>query len=81
MDSTSTTGTLSGRDRGSSTVEYSLMVAALAAALVGVIMGAGAIASEGLGTACSGLSSALSVTGDCTGTRSSTDLGTTTSDS
>lgn len=33
------------RERGSSTVEYALMVAALAAALVGVIMGAGRIAS------------------------------------
>ena len=61
------TGTRTARERGSSTVEYSLMVAALAAALVGVIVGAGAIAGEGISSTCATLRTHLAVTGDCTG--------------
>ncbi len=67
MDRTGTTGARTARERGSSTVEYSLMVAALAAALVGVIVGAGAIAGEGMSTGCSALRTHLAVPGDCTG--------------
>jgi pilus assembly protein Flp/PilA len=55
-------------DRGSSTVEYSLMVAALAAVLVGVIVAAGAVAGSGIGRACSSMSTQLAVGGDCSGT-------------
>jgi hypothetical protein len=62
---TSTHGRRGARDHGSSTVEYSLMVAALAAGLVGVIMAAGALARDGIGHTCSGLSSQLALGGTC----------------
>ncbi len=45
--------------RGSSTVEYALMVAALAAALVGVIVGVGSLVRPALDP-CLGLSAAAS---------------------
>ncbi len=66
MTRISATGPGTARDRGSSTAEYSLMVAALAAVLVAVIMAAGKIAGEGVGRACSSMSSQLVAAGDCT---------------
>lgn len=39
---------IAGRERGSSTVEYSLMVAAIAAMLVGVILGVGRLVPSAL---------------------------------
>jgi Flp pilus assembly pilin Flp len=68
---TSRSGRRAARDRGSSTAEYGLMVAALAAGLVGVIFAAGRIASEATGGACSQLSVQLSAGGDCDSRQSS----------
>ena len=72
----------SAGDRGSSTAEYSLVVAALAAALVAVIMAAGAIARDGVLTTCSSLGSHLAVAGDCSpaSTSDGSDLGVATDD-
>ena len=69
MTRTSSRARRTAGDRGSSTVEYSLMVAALAAALVGVIVAAGAVAGSGIGQACSSMSTQLAVGGDCSGSR------------
>ena len=72
MSRTSTRGPCTRRDRGSSTVEYSLMVAALAAGLVGVIVAAGRIAGTATGETCSSISIQLGVGGDCGADRSTT---------
>ena len=75
MSRTSTSSARARRDRGSSTAEYSLMVAALAAGLVGVIMAAGAIAGQAAGDTCSSISSQLRAGGDCGAGGSSTQPG------
>jgi pilus assembly protein Flp/PilA len=74
---TSTCGSRTSGDRGSSTVEYGLMIAALAAALVGVLVAAGGIVSEAVSSTCSTFSSSLAAGGNC----ATTELGRATDDS
>jgi pilus assembly protein Flp/PilA len=49
------------RDRGASAVEYGLMVAAIAAVIVGVVFGLGSLVKQAFGSTCSAISSANTV--------------------
>jgi pilus assembly protein Flp/PilA len=48
------------RDRGASAVEYGLMVAAIAAVIVGVVFGLGTLVKSAFSKTCSAVSSSLS---------------------
>jgi pilus assembly protein Flp/PilA len=47
------------RDRGASAVEYGLMVAAIAAVIVGVVFGLGTLVKSAFSKTCSAVSSSL----------------------
>ena len=51
----------SGRDRGASAVEYGLMVAAIAAVIVGIVFGLGTLVKNAFSTT----SSCISATSTC----------------
>jgi pilus assembly protein Flp/PilA len=51
------------RDRGASAVEYGLMVAAIAAVIVGVVFGLGTLVKGAFSTTCSAVASGTSTTG------------------
>jgi pilus assembly protein Flp/PilA len=54
------------RDRGASAVEYGLMVAAIAAVIVGVVFGLGTLVRSAFSKTCSAVSSSLpGNTGSC----------------
>jgi pilus assembly protein Flp/PilA len=48
------------RDRGASAVEYGLMVAAIAAVIVGVVFGLGTLVKSAFSKTCSAVSSSVS---------------------
>jgi pilus assembly protein Flp/PilA len=54
------------RDRGASAVEYGLMVAAIAAVIVGVVFGLGTIVKSAFSKTCSAVSSGVGAGGPCT---------------
>jgi pilus assembly protein Flp/PilA len=70
------------RDRGASAVEYGLMVAAIAAVIVGTVFALGGLVKSTFDKTCSSISTAAPVDSDpgCgapdTGTNGSTDTGT-----
>jgi pilus assembly protein Flp/PilA len=47
------------RDRGASAVEYGLMVAAIAAVIVGVVFGLGTLVKQAFSKTCSAVSTSL----------------------
>jgi pilus assembly protein Flp/PilA len=51
------------RDRGASAVEYGLMVAAIAAVIVGVVFGLGQLVHQAFSKTCSAVSSSLPANG------------------
>ncbi len=51
------------RDRGASAVEYGLMVAAIAAVIVGVVFGLGGLVQGAFNKTCSAISSSGAVNG------------------
>jgi len=53
------------KDRGASAVEYGLMVAAIAAVIVGIVFGLGGIVSEVFGTTCAKISTGANTTAKC----------------
>ena len=53
------------RDRGSSAVEFSLMVAAMAAMILAVVLGVGRVVGDALFHGCTDLSSQMSAGGQC----------------
>ena len=53
------------RDRGSSAVEFSLMVAAMAAMILAVVLGVGRVVGDILFQGCTELSSQMSAGGEC----------------
>jgi pilus assembly protein Flp/PilA len=54
------------RDRGASAVEYGLMVAAIAAVIVGVVFGLGTLVKSAFDKTCSAVSSSVTnPTGSC----------------
>jgi pilus assembly protein Flp/PilA len=55
------------RDRGASAVEYGLMVAAIAAVIVGVVFGLGTLVHQAFSKTCTSVSSSLTpgATGSC----------------
>jgi pilus assembly protein Flp/PilA len=53
------------RDRGSSAVEFSLMVAAMAAMILAVVLGVGRVVSDFLFHGCEQVSGPLSASGQC----------------
>jgi Flp pilus assembly pilin Flp len=59
------TGTRTARDRGSSAVEFSLMVAAMAAMILAVVLGVGRVVGGMLFHGCTDLSSQISASGQC----------------
>jgi pilus assembly protein Flp/PilA len=56
----------SGRDRGASAVEYGLMVAAIAAIIVGVVFGLGTLVKGAFTKTCSSVASGTATTTNCT---------------
>jgi len=52
----------SGRDRGASAVEYGLMVAAIAAVIVGIVFGLGTLVRSAFSTTCTNIASSVTVT-------------------
>jgi pilus assembly protein Flp/PilA len=55
----------SGRDRGASAVEYGLMVAAIAAVIVGIVFGLGTLVKSAFSTTCHNISSSVPTTASC----------------
>jgi pilus assembly protein Flp/PilA len=53
------------QDRGASAVEYGLMVAAIAAVIVGVVFGLGNLVSGAFSKTCNSISAHASVGGTC----------------
>jgi pilus assembly protein Flp/PilA len=53
------------RDRGASAVEYGLMVAAIAAVIVGVVFGLGTLVKGAFSKTCTAISTSASVAGNC----------------
>ena len=53
------------RDRGASAVEYGLMVAAIAAVIVGVVFGLGGLVKGAFSKTCSTMSASASAGGTC----------------
>jgi pilus assembly protein Flp/PilA len=56
--------TRSTKDRGATAVEYALMVAAIAALIVGVVFGLGSIVKNAFTHTCSALSTSGSLSGN-----------------
>jgi pilus assembly protein Flp/PilA len=54
------------RDRGASAVEYGLMVAAIAALIVGVVFGLGTLVSRAFSKTCSAISKSDTAPGNTT---------------
>lgn len=54
-----------GRDRGASAVEYGLLVAAIAAVIVGVVFGLGKLVHEAFSTTCSTINSSIPSSQNC----------------
>jgi pilus assembly protein Flp/PilA len=52
----------SGRDRGASAVEYGLMVAAIAAVIVGIVFGLGSLIKSAFSTTCTNIQSSVTTT-------------------
>lgn len=52
----------SGRDRGASAVEYGLMVAAIAAVIVGIVFGLGTLIKSAFSTTCTNIASSVTTT-------------------
>ena len=55
------------KDRGASAVEYGLMVAAIAAVIVGVVFGLGTLVKSAFSKTCSAVSTSVGGTQGCTG--------------
>ena len=53
------------RDKGASAVEYGLMVAAIAALIVGVVFGLGKMVEGAFNKTCQAISSGVAPDGDC----------------
>jgi pilus assembly protein Flp/PilA len=53
------------RDRGASAVEYGLMVAAIAAVIVGVVFGLGTLVRGAFSKTCGAISASANVGGTC----------------
>ena len=49
----------SGHDRGASAVEYGLMVAAIAAVIVGIVFGLGSLVKSAFSTTCTNIKSSV----------------------
>lgn len=56
---------ISRRDRGASAVEYGLLVAAIAAVIVGVVFGLGHLVHEAFSTTCSTINSSIPSNQNC----------------
>jgi pilus assembly protein Flp/PilA len=56
----------SGHDRGASAVEYGLMVAAIAAVIVGIVFGLGTLVKSAFSTTCTNIASEVPTTATCT---------------
>jgi len=57
----------SGRDRGASAVEYGLLVAAIAAVIVGIVFGLGTLIRSAFSTTCTNIQNApVGTTVTCT---------------
>jgi pilus assembly protein Flp/PilA len=54
-----------GRDRGASAVEYGLLVAAIAAVIVGVVFGLGKLVHEAFSTTCSTINGKIPSSQNC----------------
>jgi pilus assembly protein Flp/PilA len=52
----------SGRDRGASAVEYGLMVAAIAAVIVGIVFGLGTLIKGAFSTTCTNIQNSVTTT-------------------
>jgi pilus assembly protein Flp/PilA len=55
------------KDTGASAVEYALMVAAIAAVIVGVVFGLGTVISNTFNQSCSSITSHSTTSTDCAG--------------
>ena len=55
------------KDRGASAVEYGLMVAAIAAMIVGVVFGLGGVVQEIFTSTCDNIQQPVGTAADCTG--------------
>ncbi len=55
------------KDRGASAVEYGLMVAAIAAVIVGIVFGLGGIVQSVFTETCDEISQSAAVNGNCAG--------------
>jgi pilus assembly protein Flp/PilA len=53
------------RDRGASAVEYGLMVAAIAAVIVGVVFGLGSLVSNAFHNTCTSMAASVSPQQNC----------------
>ena len=53
------------KDRGASAVEYGLMVAAIAAVIVGIVFGLGGVVQSVFDTTCNSIQTGAGVTGKC----------------
>jgi pilus assembly protein Flp/PilA len=56
----------SGHDRGASAVEYGLMVAAIAAVIVGIVFGLGTLVKSAFSTTCTNIKNSVPTTATCT---------------
>ena len=52
------------KDRGASAVEYGLMVAAIAAVIVGIVFGLGSVVKGVFSTTCNSIQSSVQTTGN-----------------